>query len=322
MGKVYITRKIPDIGLNMLHDKGHEVVVSGKDGVLSRDELIAVLSGDAYDAVLSLLTDEIDGEVFDAVPSAKIFANYAVGFDNIDLDAARDRGITVTNTPDVLTDTVAEYTIALILAVAKRIPEADRFTKELKYHGWEPELFLGSDLAGKTLGVIGCGRIGAEVAKKARHGLGMHIIYYDVRTNERIENDANATYYSDADAVFRDADVVSIHVPLLESTHHFVDARRLALMRPSAYLINTSRGPVVDEGALVAALRNGVIRGAGLDVFEDEPNLAYGLPELANAVITPHIASASVETRNKMSEMAATNIIEFLAGNTPPNVVT
>lgn len=322
MGKIYVTRKIPEAGLDMLRGKGYEVVVSGKDGVLTKEELIRALSGDAYDAVLPLLTDKIDGDVFDAVPSAKIFANYAVGFDNIDLNAAKERGVTVTNTPDVLTNTVAEYTLALMMAVTKRIPEADRFTRELKYHGWEPEMFLGTDLLQKTLGIVGCGRIGTEVAKKAKHGLGMNIIYYDVKPNEFIEKDAEARYCENVDTVLQEADVVSIHVPLLDSTRHLIDARRLAMMKPTAYLINTSRGPVIDEEALVSALRNNVIRGAGIDVYENEPSLAFGLPELASAVTTPHIASASVETRNKMSEIAATNIIEFLAGNPPPNAVT
>lgn len=321
MGNVYVTRKIPERGIYLLREKGHTVTVSEKDGVLTKDELISALKASPYDAVLCLLTDKIDGAVFDAVPSAKIFANYAVGFDNIDMNAAKERGMTITNTPDVLTDTVAEFAFSLMLALAKRIPEADKFTKELKYQGWAPELLLGSDLKGKTLGILGAGRIGSEVAKKARHGLGMNVIYYDVKPNEFIEKDADAQYHDSVEAVLKAADVVSVHVPLLPTTKHLINAERLALMKPTAYLINTSRGPVVDEDALVAALRNNVIRGAGLDVFENEPNLAHGLPELSNAIITPHIASATVETRSKMSEMAANNIAEFLAGNTPPNVV-
>lgn len=321
MALVYVTRNIPSIGLSLLATAGHQVVVSQKDGVLTKDELLAALREKPYDAVLSLLTDSIDGDVFDAVPTAKIFANYAVGFNNIDLAAAKERGVTITNTPGVLTDTVAEYALALIMAVAKRIPEADRFTRALRYEGWAPELFLGSDLMGKTLGILGAGRIGSGVAVRAQKGLGMNIVYYDVAPNEYLEKEIPCTYRSSVEDVLKEADVVSVHVPLLESTTHLINAERLALMKPSAYLVNTSRGPVVDEAALVQALKNRVIRGAGIDVFEAEPALADGLADLDNVVITPHIASASEETRNKMSEMAAQNIIDFLKGGTPPNVV-
>ena len=322
MGKVFVTRKIPDIGINILKEAGHDVTVSEKDGVLTRDELLNALTANEYDAVLCLLTDTIDAEVYEAAGSAKIFANYAVGYNNLDIDAAKEKGVTVTNTPGVLTDTVAEYAFSLMLAVSKRIPEADRYTKELKYQGWAPELFLGADLKGKTLGILGAGRIGSGVATRAYYGLGMKVIYYDINPNEQLEKELKASYRDTVDAVMKEADVVSVHVPLLESTKHLINKERLEMMKKTAYLINTSRGPVVDEKALVEALRNGTIAGAGLDVFEDEPALAHGLPELANAIITPHIASASVETRGKMSEMAVTNIVEFLAGNTPPNPVT
>ncbi len=322
MGKVFVTRKVPDIGINILQDAGHEVVVSEKDGVLTREELINALKADSYDAVFCLLTDKIDGEVYDAAPSAKIWANYAVGFGNLDLDDAKERGITVTNTPGVLTDTVAEYAVALMLAVAKRIPEADRFTKELKYQGWAPELLLGADLKGKTLGIVGAGRIGSGVASRAYYGLGMKIIYYDVNPNKQLEKELRATFKANVDDIMKEADVISVHVPLLDSTKHLISRARLQMMKSTAFLINTSRGPVVDENALVELLRDGTVRAAGLDVFEEEPRLAHGLPELSNVVVTPHIASATEETRGKMSEMAATNIKEFLAGNKPPNPVT
>lgn len=319
--KIFVTRKIPSVGIESLKEKGHHVVVSEKDGVLTREELLSALKADQYDAVLCLLTDKIDSEVYDAAPNAKIFANYAVGYNNLDVPAAKERSVVVTNTPGVLTDTVAEYAFSLMLAVAKRIPEADRFTKELKYQGWAPELFLGSDMKGKTLGILGAGRIGSGVAARAFYGLGMRVKYYDVNRNEQLEEELHAEYRQTVDEIMKEADVVSVHVPLLDSTKHLVNKERLSMMKPTAYLINTSRGPVVDETALVEALRNGTIAGAGLDVFEDEPALAHGLPELSNAVITPHIASASVETRSKMSEMAAQNIADFLDGNTPPNVV-
>ena len=322
MKKVYVTRAIPDAGTDMLKEAGYVVDVSEKDGVLTHEELIAALKAKEYDAVLCLLTDDISGEIFDAVPTAKIFANYAVGYNNINVEDAKSRGVSITNTPGVLTDTVAEYALSLIVAVVKRIPEADRFTRAGKYEGWAPKLLLGSDLKGKTLGILGAGRIGTGVAVRARRGFDMDIIYYDIKPNEFIEKDAGATFKGTVEEVLKEADIVTVHVPLLDSTKHLINAERLAMMKSSAYLINTSRGPVVDEAALVKALRDGTIAGAGLDVYEDEPSLAPGLAELENITITPHIASASVETRGKMSKIAAQNIIEFLEGKTPPNVVT
>jgi len=321
MSHIYVTRKIPEKGIALLTEAGHEVTVSEKDGVLTKEELITALQGRPYDAILCLLTDKIDGDVMDAT-DAKIFANYAVGYDNIDLNAAKERGVTVTNTPGVLTETVAEYAFSLMLAVAKRIPEADRFTRAGKYEGWAPELLLGSDLKGKTLGILGAGRIGFGVAEKAYRGLGMRIIYNDIKQNEFFDKDLNATYKEDIDELFAGADVISVHVPLLPATTHLVNGVRLAMMKKTAYLINTSRGPVVDEKALVEALKTNQIAGVGLDVYEDEPVLAEGLQDLENVTLTPHIASASVETRGKMSEIAAQNIIAFLTGDTPENVVS
>ena len=322
MKTVYVTRAIPKIGTDMLKEAGYEVDISEKDGVLTREELIEALKAKEYDAVLCLLTDTIDAEVYDVVPTAKIFANYAVGYNNINVEDAKSRGVSITNTPGVLTDTVAEYALSLMVAVVKRIPEADRFTRAGKYDGWAPELLLGIDLKGKTLGILGAGRIGTGVAVRAHKGFDMNIIYYDIKPNEFIEKDTNASYKETVEEVLKEADIVTVHVPLLDSTKHLINAERLAMMKPSAYLINTSRGSVVDEAALVEALKNGTIAGAGLDVYEDEPALASGLAELENVTITPHIASASVETRGKMSEIAAQNIIEFLEGRTPPNVIT
>ena len=321
MSSIYVTRAIPEIGLSMLREKGHEVVVSSKDGVLSKEELIKELSQKEYDAVLCLLTDTIDAEVFDAVPSAKIFANYAVGFNNIAIEAAKERGIVVTNTPGVLTETVAEYTISLILAVLHRIPEADQFTRAGKYEGWAPQLLLGTNLGGKKLGVLGAGRIGRMVMHHAYH-LGASIIYNDIARNEDLEKEIDAVFVEDIDRIFEEADIISVHVPLLDSTRHLVSKERLMRMKNSAYLINTSRGPVVDEKALVEVLKDGGIKGAGLDVFEEEPVLAPGLVELPNVVITPHIASGTEETRGKMAELAAQNIIDMFEGKEPQNVVS
>ena len=320
--KVFVTRKIPERGIVMLKEKGYEVDVSEKDGVLTKDELATALRTKPYDAVLCLLTDTIDKDTFNAAtPSVKIFSNYAVGFNNIDVPEAKARGIMITNTPGVLTETVAEHTFALILAMASRIVEADTFTRAGKYTGWAPMMFLGSDVSHKTLGILGAGRIGSRVAHHGKHGFDMNVIYYDVKRNEEIEKTTGASYRDTPEAVLKEADVVSIHVPLLDSTKHLINKERLAMMKPSAYIVNTSRGPVIDEVALVEALKNNVIKGAALDVFENEPKLAPGLAELSNVVITPHIASATEETRSKMSEMAAQAIIDALEGRRPVNLV-
>lgn len=321
MALIYVTRNIPAAGLERLRAAGHELVISEKDGVLTSEELKAALAERPYEGVVSLLTDHIDRDVLSAAPTVRIVANYAVGYNNIDVEALSEAGVAVTNTPGVLTDTVAEYTVALMLAVVKRIPEADRFARAGKYEGWAPELLLGSDLSGKTLGIIGAGRIGGSVAKRAVQGFGMRVLYHDIKRSEALEGVVTCSYCDGLQEVLERSDVVSIHVPLLPSTTHLIGAEQLAQMKSSAYLINTSRGPVVDEAALVAALREGTIRGAGLDVFEAEPALAAGLAELENVVITPHIASASEETRGRMSEMVAENLIAFFAGETPPNAV-
>jgi len=313
--------EIPKEGIELLREAGHEVDVSEKDGVLTRDELIDALKKKPYDAVLTTLNDQCTKNIMDAAPTVRIVANYAVGFDNIDMELMRERGVTVTNTPGVLTDAVAEHTIALLFAIAKRIPEADRYTRAGKYRGWGPMLMLGVQLGGMTLGLIGAGRIGARVAEIASC-MGMKVVYFDVSRNEDIERRTGATFMPQMENVLKEADFVSLHVPLLDSTRHLMDAKRLSLMKPTTYLINTSRGPVVDEDALVEALKKGTIRGAALDVFENEPTLAPGLTELENVVLTPHTASATESARASMSRMAAQNIIDFFAGKTPENVVS
>ncbi|MEK7192959.1 MAG: D-glycerate dehydrogenase [Patescibacteria group bacterium] len=321
MAKIFVTRLIPESGLSLLRKEGHEVDVSEKDGVLTKSELIEHLSMKPYDAILSLLTDKIDSDIFNAVFSAKIFANYAVGVDNVDLKTAKERGISVTNTPGVLTNTVAEHAFALVLACAHRIAEADAFTRAGKYTGWAPKLLLGTDISGKTLGVLGLGRIGSRVAHHGVKGFGMNVVYFDPKRNEDFEKEYGARYANTPEELLPLCDVVSIHVPLLDSTRHLMDARRLSLMKKNAILVNTSRGPVIDENALVEALKNGTIRAAALDVFENEPKLAPGLADLPNVILTPHIASATEETREAMSMMAAQNIIALLKGAVPPNLV-
>lgn len=321
MPKIFVTRKIPEAGIKKLLDKGYEVEISKKDGVLTKEELIWALKEKEYDAVLSLLTDAIDKDVFDATPKAKIFSNYAVGFNNIDLEEAKKRGLMISNTPGVLTNTVAEHTFAMMIALACRLVEGDKMMRGGKFVGWEPELLLGTDLSGKTLGILGAGRIGGGVARHAVKGFNMKVLYYDVSRNSELEEKYGAVFCETPEEILKNSDFVSIHVPLLPSTKHLINKERLMMMKKTAYLVNTSRGPVIDEAALVEALKNGTIKGAALDVFENEPLLAPGLTDLPNALLTPHIASATEETRSAMSEMAATNIIEALEGRTPPNLV-
>ena len=305
----------------MLKDKGYEVVVNSEDRILAKKELIAALKDQNYDALFCLLTDKIDAEVMDSFgPQPKIIANMAVGFDNVDIEEAKKRGIMVTNTPEVLTDTVAEHTFALMLVIAHRIVEADKFTRAGKYNGWAPMLLLGGDLSGKTLGVVGLGRIGSRVAYHATKGFDMKVLYYDIKRNEEFEKNFSAVY-APLEDLLKQSDFVSIHVPLLETTRHLINAENLKLMKPTAYLINTSRGPVIDEAALTYALANKVVKGAALDVFEFEPKITPELLNLDNVILTPHIASATEETRSKMSALAAANIIEALEGHDPPNLL-
>lgn len=313
---VYVTRRIPDAGLDLLREAGIDFDMNPHDRVLTRDELLAGVRG--RDAVLCLLTDTIDTEVLDAARGARIFANYAVGFNNVDVATATECGILVTNTPGVLTDTTADMAWALMFAAGRRIVEADRFTRAGKFEGWGPMLLLGQDITGATLGIVGPGRIGTAVAQRAK-GFNMRVLISGPDPSEEILGIADAQV--PLDELLRESDFVSIHVPLVKETHHLIGERELRLMKRTAYLINTARGPVVDEKALVRALRDGVIAGAGLDVFEDEPALAPGLAELENVVIAPHIASATHATRSKMATMVAENLLAGLRGETPPNLV-
>jgi len=315
MPKVLVTRKIPENGIKLLKDAGFEVEVSDFDGVLPREQLLAKVKG--VDAILSLLTDKMNAEVMEAAgPQLKIIANYAVGIDNIDLKDAAAHNVIITNTPGVLTESVAEHAIALIFAIARKIVESDQFMRDGKYVGWGPMMFLGNDLVGKTLGLIGLGRIGEAVAKRMTDGFQMKILYYDVKRNEEAEQKYKLEY-RDLESLLKDSDFVSIHVPMTPETKHLVNGDRMKMMKKTAYLINTSRGPVVDENALVAALKNGDIKGVALDVYEQEPKMAEGLAQLPNTVLTPHTASATEETRGAMSELAAKNIIAVLSGQAP-----
>jgi len=315
--EIYVTRTLPQAGLDLLASE-YDVEVNPHDRVATREELLAGIKG--KDALLSLLTETIDAEVMDTEPRLKVIANYAVGFNNIDVAAATERGILVTNTPGVLTETTADLAFALLMACARRVVEADGFMRAGKYEGWAPMLFLGRDVHGKTLGLVGFGRIGQAMAQRGL-GFNMKILYNDaIRAPEELEKAYNAEYRELPD-LLRESDFVSLHVPLMESTHHLISDAQLELMKNAAILINTSRGPVVDEKALIRALEKGVISGAGLDVFEREPEFEPGLERLANVVMVPHIASASVETRTKMATMAAENACAAIRGEMPPNIV-
>ncbi len=320
--KIFVTRPIPAVGINLLKEKNYEVAVNkvAKDRAATTEELLTGVHG--ADAILSILTDKITAEIIDAgLPTLKIIANYAVGFDNIDTVVAKARNIMVTNTPGVLTNTVAEHTFALMLSIAHRVSEADRFSRAGKYTAWGPELLLGSDVSGKTLGIVGLGRIGSRVAHHAVNGFDMNVLYTDVNQNVEFEKEFDASFVKTIDGLLPQCDFVSLHVPLLPSTHHLMNEARLKLMKKTAYLINTSRGPIVDEKALAASLSNGEIRGAAIDVFEFEPAITPELKRLENIILTPHIASATEETRNAMSCLAAENIIAALEGRTPLNLI-
>lgn len=321
MKHIYITRRIPESCLEILRAKGYEVDMNTEEAIPTQIDIIEALKKKPYDVVITLVTDKIDASIFDAVPNIKLYANYAIGFDNIDIVEAKKRGILVTNTPGNYAYCIAEHTIALILGLTTRMVEADDFVRAGKYTGWAPMLLVGTDVEQKTLGLIGAGRIGERVAHHASRGFDMPVIYYDVIRNEKIEKEYGAKYYPKVEDVLKLADVVSLHVPLLDSTRHLINDARLKMMKPSAFLINTARGPVVDEKALVKALQRGTIRGAGLDVFEFEPKLAEGLAELPNVILTPHIASARESARNEMAKVAAENVIEFLEKGTVKNVV-
>jgi glyoxylate reductase len=267
------------------------------------------------------LSDKIDIEVFNAAPKLKIVSQLAVGFDNIDITEATKKGIYVTNTPEVLTDTTADFAWSLLMAVARRIVEADKYVRTGQWKvSWHPAMLAGRDIHHATIGVVGAGRIGYAVAQRAK-GFDMKILFYDVVPRPEIEKDLGAKKV-DMDTLLKESDFVSIHVPLMKETHHLINAEKLKLMKKTAYLVNNSRGPVVDEKALYEALKKGQIAGAGLDVFEQEPTpLDNPLLKLDNVVVAPHISSASLETRSKMSEMVAENLVSFFQGKRPPNLV-
>lgn len=320
--KILVTQKVPEPAYPPLKAIG-TVEANMEEGVIwSYEELLR--RGPGHDYIYCLLTDNIDERFLEAcaaaTPRTKMIANMAVGFNNINVEAATRLGIAVSNTPGVLSETTADLAFALLMATARRIPEAERYLRAGKYTGWGPLLFCGAEVHHSTLGLIGAGRIGKIMAQRA-HGFDMHTIYYDVY---RMKPEEEAEYhltYMPMDEVLKQADFVSVHTPYMPSTHHLIGDRELSLMKPSAILINTARGPIVDEKALVRALQHGQIAGAGLDVFENEPAVERELLSMENVVLLPHIASASLKTRTLMATMASDNLIAHFHGQRPPNIL-
>lgn len=324
--RVFITRPIPDGGIKMLLDKGYDVSIYERDEIIPKHILLERVKG--MDAALSILTDKIDEDFFAAAgEQLKIVANYAVGFDNIDLESAKKRRVMVTNAPGPeIVESVAEHTFALILALARRICESDQYARAGKYQGWGPQLLLGTDVHDKILGIIGLGRIGFAVAQRAMKGFRMKVLYNDIKPNADFEREYDAEYVS-LEVLLKNSDFVSLHVPLLPETRHLMSTEQFKIMKKTSFLVNTARGPIVDEKALLLALNDKNIAGAALDVFECEPAIDCDvsdhleLKSLSNVILTPHTASATVEARQAISRTAALNIIEALEGRTPPNLV-
>ena len=318
MKRVLVTLPLPAAGTDLLRQR-FEVEVVEAEG-MPAPELERLVRDFDPDGIVGMVNVPISDAIMEAAPRLRCIANYAVGYNNIDLEAAVRRGILVTNTPGVLTEATADLAFALLLAIARRVSESDRFLREGRFQGWKADLLLGSDVYGRTLGIIGLGRIGQAVARRAR-GFEMTVLYTDARRAEAgIEAELRASFVS-LDDLLRQADFVTIHADLNAQTRHLIGERELRLMGSEHYLINAARGPIVDEAALVRALREGWIKGAGLDVYEHEPRLASGLTDCPNTVLLPHLGSATVTARNGMASTAARNMIEALEGRVPPNLV-
>jgi glyoxylate reductase len=316
--KIVVTRRIPEPAVELLREAG-DVWVSPDDRPLETRELHDAVKG--ADIAVTLLHDKVDDAFLDAAgDQLRAVCNVAVGFDNIDVPAATKRGVLITNTPGVLTEATADLAMTLILAVTRRIGEGERLLRRREEWSWHMFMLLGMGLQDKTLGVVGMGAIGQSVARRAK-AFGMDIVYSDARqASEEVERELGAKRV-ELEELLRTADVVTVHAPLMDETRHLIDAETLALMKETAYLVNSARGPIVDEAALVDALKAGKIAGAGLDVFENEPDVHPGLLELDNVVILPHLGSATIETRTAMGVLAAKNAIAVLKGETPPTPV-
>jgi glyoxylate reductase len=318
LGKVLLTRRMPPPAAELLANAGCLVELIDRDEPASRDEFLSHLPGVV--GVLSMLSDRIDAAALDAAgPTLKVVANYAVGFDNVDLEACTRRGVRVTNTPGVLTDATADLAWALILSAARRVVEGDRLMRAGQWAGWAPMQLLGLQLSGATLGILGAGRIGSAVARRAV-GFGIHVLYTDTSAKPELEEQTGARRV-ELRQLLAESDILSLHIPMAPGHHHLIGAAELATMKPTAVLINTARGPLVDEAALVTALGSGRLAAAGFDVYEHEPRLTPGLAELPNVVLLPHLGSGTTATRQKMSQMAAENLLAVLTGKEPPNPV-
>jgi len=308
--KVFITRKIPSIAKDMLVRNGLTVKVFPHNRIITKGELLK--NSRNANGIISLLTEKFDEEILNRLPKCKVIANYAVGYNNIDILYAKSKGIVVTNTPDVLTDATAEIAASLILACARRIPEANQFMRGNKFEGWQPGLFNGIQLTGKTFGLIGAGRIGQATARRIK-GFGCNIIYFNSSKKSEFENEMRAKKVS-LNGLMKNSDIISIHLPLNDETNNIINKGKLELMKFSAILVNTARGEIVDEMHLINMLKRKRIFSAGFDVYENEPNINARLLRLNNVVLLPHIGSATIETRDKMAELAAKNIINVLNG--------
>ena len=311
--KILISNVLPKEALDLIPK---EIIVdyNGADAPLPKAELLARLKG--KDGLVCHIVSAIDDEVLAAAPTLKVVANVAVGYNNIDVAVARRRGVVVTNTPDVLTETTADFAWALLMAAARRVVEADHFARSGQWQRWQWDLLWGADVHGKTLGILGFGRIGRAVARRAS-GFDMRVLYHDaVRPAPAVERELRVTY-AEPETILREADFVSLHTPLLPETRHLINERTLRLMKKTALLVNAARGPIVDEAALVRALKEGWIAGAGIDVFEEEPRIHPGLAPLPNVVLAPHIASASRDTRIAMATLAVRNCLAVLDGKPP-----
>lgn len=319
MPQVYISGIIPKTASTLLQGKGFNVQINDSKDNVTSEKLKEVFS--KFDGVITLVGDKIDKEIIDsASPNLKVISNYAVGFDNIDVSYALSKGLVVTNTPGVAGESVAEHTFALILACRKKLLEADRFVRAGQFKTWDPMGFLSPQLWGSTIGIIGLGRIGTFVGHIAYGGFRMNILYFDVIRAEDFELLTEAKF-TGVESLLKESDVITLHVPLNDKTFHLIGKDQLSMMKTSAILINTSRGPVVDEEALIWALKEKRIAVAGLDVFEHEPQISSELLSLSNVIVTPHIASATIETREAMARIAAENIIDFFGGKIPFGLV-
>ncbi len=317
--KVLVTyRSIPGAGLIDRLRQRFDVLVNRNDGYMSRRDLLQAVKG--VDGMISMLNERIDVELLDHAPLLKVVANYAVGYNNVDVDAATSRGIMVTNTPDVVTDATADLSWAILMGIARDLCVVDRYVRSGEWTEWRPEKFIAADITGTTLGIIGLGRIGQAMATRAA-GFEMRVLYADAqRADLEVERRCRAEYAT-LDDLLRESDFVTIHAPLNAQTHHLIDARALSLMKPTSYLINAARGPIVDESALVEALKTRAIAGAALDVYEKEPQLAEGLAELDNVLLVPHLGANSRRTRDRMAAMTVENLTAGLSGEVPPNLV-